>query len=75
MTEPAALPRADYLAQMAAQATANEHAAVAKVREWGGAAHLRTLASHRLARGARRAAQLGLLIRQGARFVLIEPLI
>lgn len=75
MSDPAAMPRADYLALMAAQATANELAAVATVREWGGAAHVRTLANHRLARGARRAAQLRLLIRQGPRFVLPDPLV
>lgn len=75
MSNPAAIPRADYLAQMAAQATANEHAAVAKVREWGGAASRHTLARSRLARGARRAVQLRLLVRQGSRFVLPDPLI
>jgi hypothetical protein len=69
------MPRAEYLAQMAAQATANEHAAVAKVREWGGAATRHTLAQSRLARGARRAVQLHLLVRQGSRFVLPDPLI
>lgn len=75
MSDPAAMPRAEYLAQMAAQATANEHAAVAKVREWGGAASRHTLAKNRLARGARRAVHLSLLVQQGSRFVLPDPLI
>ena len=68
------VPRAVYLAQMAAQARANEHAAVATVREWGGMADLRTLTRSRLARAARRAVHHHLLIRQGSRIVLPDAL-
>lgn len=68
------MTRADYLAELRAQGAANAHAAVATVREWGGCLERAVLRRLRLGRGAARAVQARLLIRQGSRFVLPDPL-
>jgi hypothetical protein len=66
--------RPAYLESLRAQGLANAHAAVAVVREWGGAMERSQLRRQRLGRGADRATRTGLLVRQGSRYVLVEPL-
>lgn len=63
--------RAEYIAGMIAQGTANAHAAVGMVREWGGACERSTMRRNRLGRGADRAVRMRLLVRQGSRYVLM----
>lgn len=66
--------RSDYLAEQRAQGAANAHAAVAAVREWGGCLERTVLRRLRLGRGANRATRARLLVRQGSRYVLPDPL-
>lgn len=63
--------RSEYIAGMVAQGTANAHAAVGMVREWGGACDRSTMRRNRLGRGADRAVRMRLLARQGSRYVLL----
>lgn len=68
------MKRADYLAEARAQGMANAYAAVQAAREWGGALERAVLRRLRLGRGANRATRARLLVRQGSRYVLPDPL-
>jgi hypothetical protein len=66
--------REEHIAALKAQGSANAHAAVAKVREWGGAADIAILRHSRLGRGAARAVKLGLLVKSDGWFRLNQPI-
>ncbi len=68
------MDKVTHLASLRAQGVANQFAAERLVEEHGGACDRVQLRRQRLGRGADRAVRAGLLIRQGARYVLNRAL-